>query len=133
MKKVKPKQFVTLLKKAKESLSPAISWRVAVHTEKEYAQMQCYASPGGSCVALNGNEILSVCKNAKDSMRGKELVQFAISLGGSKLDSFSGNSEFYKKLGFHILPEETLSFDPQYAPEDWKEEYGREDVLFFSL
>lgn len=48
--------------------------------------------------------------------------------GDVKLDAFSGPLEgYYKEHGFETTGR--MKFDDQYAPDAWKPEYGRSDVV----
>lgn len=65
-----------------------------------------------------------------DTASGSDLLRMAVSNGGRKLDSFSGNYDFYVRNGFE--PVSWTPFNKEYAPRDWKE--GRdleEPVIFF--
>ena len=116
--------------KAKASISEERRWRVSTHTVKELKSMKCYASNGGSVYALDGTDIVSVCKKEGDSVRGKDLIKDAVRRGGNKLDSYEGNHNFYVKCGF--TPVSWCKFDEAYAPSDWKKgEYPPEDIIFY--
>lgn len=109
-------------------------WRVDVHTPQEYQEKGCkmWTSNGGSTIAVTKDgDIISVCKNANDeSMSGSSILQRAVSMGGKKLDSFSGNHNFYTKNGFE--PVSWVKFDERYAPDGWKESgCARESVIFY--
>ena len=75
-------------------------------------------------------DIISVCKNPDDSLRGKDLLKMAVANGGKKLDAYSGIFGFYTKCGFE--PVSWCEFDEQYAPPDWVK--GRDEpepVIFY--
>ena len=50
--------------------------------------------------------------------------------GGNKLDAFGEDLyNFYTKNGFE--PVSWTEFNREYAPDDWKPEYGEEPVIFY--
>jgi len=131
---VNPASFNKSLVTAKESRPIADKWRVDdTHTIEDYKARgcACYVSKGGSTVAVDRNgDIISLCKNTNDKMKGRELMAEAVKLGGRKLDSFDGNHEFYVSCGFE--PVSYTKFNEKYAPKGWKESgCGREDVVFY--
>lgn len=130
--KHKPTKFRDAMVRAKDSIAPSERWRVDVHSAGEYDKDRMYMSTGGSCVAIepNGN-IVSVCKRAEDSsIRGKDLISFAVKNGGDRLDAFSGLYGFYTKQGFE--PVSWVEFDEKYAPDGWdKTRDTPEPVIFF--
>lgn len=132
LKKPKPKEFRDKLKQAKESNPPQTRWRVDIHEEDDYADDKLFVSEGGSCVAIepNGN-IISVCRNQSDTIRGKDLLRKAIENGGDRLDAFGEDLfDFYTRNGFE--PVSYTKFNEEYAPEGW--EKGRdkkEDIVFY--
>ena len=72
---------------------------------------------GGSTVAITPDgDIVALCRNENDSLRGKQLIKFAVKNGGVKLDSFSGNHKFYTRNGFE--PESWTSFNEKYTPSN---------------
>lgn len=61
-----------------EETAPQKAWRVTVHTqaelEEEYPGAKLHITDGGSTVAVTKDgDIISVCKNPDDSLRGKDL------------------------------------------------------------
>ena len=134
-KQVGYQEFATALIEAKGSLDPSSAWRVSAYDAHHYEEVnaQCYVSKMGSTVAIAMNgDIISVCRHANDSVnRGKDLINFAKQHGGFKLDCYAGLEKFYKKLGFEIV--ERWQWNQEYAPLDWRKEFGEEDVLFFEL
>lgn len=129
-----PTMFKHALTTAKTSCNESIRWRVDdySHTIDDYADDILLISPGGSTVAITPTgDIISVCKNQNDfSVRGKQLIETAVKNGGVKLDSFSGNHEFYVKCGFE--PISWCEFDEQYAPPGWvKGRDEAEPIIFY--
>lgn len=60
---------------------------------------------------------------------GKILMQSAIGNGGCYLDHFDGFlSKLYGDLGFKEYMR--YEFNPDYAPKDFEEKYGRQDVIY---
>ena len=106
-----------------------------VSTDLEYDTMSCYLAVEGNAgvaVAQDG-EICSLFNDSAPSGTGKELVEFAISRGGNKLNCFDGFlPEFYSDLGFQESGR--ISWDDQYAPAGWNyEKFGRPDVVTMEL
>ena len=57
-------------------------------------------------------------------------MEHAVKNGGIKLDSFSGNHNFYTRNGFH--PVSYCEFNKEYAPVGWDEKRDElEDVVFY--
>lgn len=127
-------QFNKSITDAKASRPVVDRWRVDVHTAQEYKEegCKCWKSPGGSTIAVtNKGDIISVCKHSNDkTMSGSDILQRAVKMGGTKLDSFAGNHVFYTKNGFE--PVSWTRFNEKYAPEGWKESgCGKEPVIFY--
>lgn len=129
-------EFQKDLKQAKASQPDKMKWRVddTSHSAADYNKMKCYKTSNGSTIAItNDGDIVSVCSKInengnKDSARA--LMEYAVSKGGKKLDSFDGNFDFYTKMGFE--PVSWTKFDTKYAPDGWKSSRDRkEPVVFF--
>ena len=129
------KKFINMLEKAKADCDENKRWRVDIHTAEEYKEKgaKLFTSKGGSTVAVTKDgDIISVCKGSKESEHGaaSKLLEKAVKEGGTKLDSYSGNHEFYTKNGFE--PVSWTPFSVKYAPDGWK--LGRdskEPVVFY--
>ena len=71
-----------------------------------------------------------MCKKVGDTIRGKDLIDFAVKNGGKKLDAFSGLYYFYRNRGFE--PVSWTQFNEEYAPSDWvKGRDEAEPVIFW--
>lgn len=118
-----------------EETAPEKAWRVTVHTqqelEEEYPGAKLHITEGGSTVAVTKDgDIISVCGNPGDKLRGKDLLKLAVENGGKKLDSYSGNHGFYVKCGFEAVS--WCEFDEQYAPPGWVKGRDKpEPVIFY--
>lgn len=118
-----------------EETAPEKAWRVTVHSqqelEEEYPGAKLHITDGGSTVAVTKDgDIISVCGNPGDKLRGKDLLKLAVENGGKKLDSYSGNHGFYVKCGFEAVS--WCEFDEQYAPPGWvKGQDKPEPVIFY--
>lgn len=129
------KKFNKLVAKAKESQSLTKRWRVDVHKPEEYDEKgaKVFVSKGGnSTVAVTADgDIISVCKRTTDhTIRGKDLMEHAVAMGGKKLDSFGGNHRFYVACGFE--PVSWTPFSVKYAPPGWAEsKCAQEPVVFY--
>lgn len=67
--------------------------------------------------------------NTETEYRGYQLLEKARDNGGKKLDSYAGNHEFYVKNGFE--PVSWCQWVDEYAPDDWKSEFGKEPIVFY--
>lgn len=127
-----PTHFRERLSVAKASNSPETRWRVDVHDLSDYENDQLFLTEGGSCVAVepSGN-IISVCKNQSEDIRGRVLLKKAVESGGDRLDAFGEDLYgFYTRNGFE--PVSYTPFNEEYAPEGWQK--GREKpepVIFY--
>lgn len=125
-----PQDFRFALSEAKESVRAEDRWRVDIHDLADYESDRLFATPKGSCVAVepDGN-IISLCKHQADEIKGTDLMRYAVKNGGDRLDAFSGLYHFYKKQGFE--PISWVPFDEKYAPDGWSSEYDKEPVVFW--
>lgn len=132
LKKASAQQFADRIQQAKESQSVEKQWRVDAHDASDYEGNKNFISNGGSTVSVTPDgDIISVC-GAKGDPRGKgdRLMEFAVENGGTKLDSFAGNHDFYERNGFQAVS--STSFSDEYAPPGWKESgCGKEDVVAY--
>ena len=109
---------------------------VSPHTPEELTNSgaKTYLSQDGMAgVAVwpDGN-IGAVFNNEKSSRRGaaSELLITALSNGGNKLDNFDGGlNKIYARYGF--VPVAKTQFDPEFAPDGWKSEFGQPDIIFW--
>lgn len=126
-----PEVMAKKVDKAKETVDPEIAWRVDFGNPDELEGNRNYVTEGGSTISIKSDgDIVAVCKNSKDTTAGHELLKMAVEKGGIKLDSFDGNNKFYQTNGFE--PISWCKFDREYAPPDWKEEYGEEQIIFYA-
>lgn len=105
-------------------------WRVDKQTPKELKQKNAtmyIGDDGGTYALKQDGDIIAVCKRGKD--RGSLLIKNAISNGGDRLDSFSGNHRFYMSQGFE--PVCYIKFDTKHPPEDFPENARRENIIFY--
>lgn len=59
-----------------------------------------------------------------------ELMLTALSAGGTKLDCYNGPlRRLYAKFGF--IPVARVKFNREFAPENWKEDFGEPDIIFW--
>lgn len=126
------KAFSIALHTAREELgktNPADVWRVDEQSPENLADAELVVSDNGSTFAIRPDgDIIAVCKAGKD--RGYKIIQEAVKHGGDRLDSFSGNNQFYMANGFE--PVCYIDFNPEYAPPDWNPNRDRyEDVVFY--
>ena len=122
------------VRNAKKTMSPNDRWRVDdTHSEADYDKDKKFISTGGSSFAISDDgDIISLAPNKEGDkgVTGSALLQYAVSKGGRKLDSFDGNFDFYVKNGFE--PVSWTRFNEEYAPADWRKGKDRpENVVFF--
>lgn len=140
------KQFQDTFASAKKSLDSSVSWRVSSDYSKEdYDEMDKFIFDEAA-FAIHDGDIVSVCVNQKSHLSGSQLIQMAVKNGGTKLDSYDGNWEFYTKNGFE--PVSWCKWNDDYASDEWKKTNGfknddwksksdddfkveREDIVFF--
>lgn len=128
--KVTPVEFRNTLIETKKTVEKSRRWRVDIHDSYDDID-KIYTSDGGSTLAVedDGN-IVSICKNFKEKIRGVDIMKKAVELGGIKLDSFSGNHRFYQDCGFEAVS--WCEFDEEYAPEGWdKNRDYPEPIVFY--
>ena len=128
------KTFTRALDKAKKAQEKEKQWRVTGLSRDElrewHPNAKLHVTDGGSTIAIDNGDIVGVCKNPDDSVRGSELIAFAVKNGAKKLDSYEGNHEFYVRCGFE--PVSWCKWDDEYAPDGWDESRdGREDIVFY--
>ena len=129
-----PKSFTKALNRAKQNVDPKKQWRVTGMDKSElkewHPNAKLHVTDGGSTIAVDDGDIVAVCANKGDSLRGKDLLEFAVKNGGTKLDSYEGNHGFYLNCGFE--PVSWCKWDEKYAPPGWKESGSKaEDVIFY--
>ena len=128
-------EFSNALKKAKASLSAISAWRIPVYDAEHFKQIdaRCYVTELGSVAAVaNDGEIISLCRHNDDDMiRGWELVEFTKEIGGQHLSCYAGLEGLYLRCGFEEV--NRIRWDDRYAPEDWRPEFGKEDLILFEL
>lgn len=128
-------EFTSALTEAKATVLPEDAWRVSSpdteEFEKEHPNAKKYITKGGSTIAITPDgDIVGVCKKVGDTIRGKDLIDFAVKNGGKKLDAFSGLYYFYRNRGFE--PVSWTQFNEEYAPSDWvKGRDEAEPVIFW--
>lgn len=130
-------KFADRISKAKKSLGREDGpWRVTAYAggeefDSEHPGAKKFTSDGGSTIAVTGDgDIVGVCRMAGDSVRGKQLIEYAVKNGGNKLDAYEGLFGFYTKCGFE--PVSWCKWDEQYAPPDWRKgEDQPENIVFY--
>ena len=128
-------EFSSAVGAAKISIQDeSISWRGTEHSaeelEEHYQGAKLHITEGGSTVAVTTDgDIISVCGNKNDSLRGKDLLALAVENGGTKLDAYSGLYGFYRKCGFE--PVSWCKFDEQWAPKDWNKKRDDPEPIIF--
>ena len=128
------KTFTRALDRAKKAQDTEKQWRVTGLSRDElrewHPNAKLHVTDGGSTIAIDNGDIVGVCKNPDDSIRGGELIAFAVKNGAKKLDSYEGNHGFYARCGFE--PVSWCKWDDEYAPDGWDEKRDkREDIVFY--
>lgn len=105
---------------------------VHAYSPAELAKMRLFLAPDGlSGFALKGEDIVSVFTHprAGGQNRSRKSIDTAIANGGKTLDCFDGKLvQIYSALGFREVRRE--SWNDQYRPEGWKDEWGKPDVVY---
>ena len=138
--KMKPcasvKNFVRRVSEAAKSCRPEDAWRVTVPESEaafnsDHKDAKIYTTDGGStCAVTPDGDIVSVCRKKGDKCFGADIMKHAVENGGRKLDSFSGNHDFYVKCGFE--PVSWCGFSVEYAPDGWDKKRDKwEPVIFY--
>lgn len=126
-----PEVMAKKVDKAKETVNPTKAWRVDSGNPDELRGNRNYVTEGGSTISIKSDgDIVAVCRNNNDTVSGHTLLKMAVEKGGIKLDSFDGNNRFYQRSGFE--PISWCKFERKFAPPDWKEEYGEEQIIFYA-
>ena len=136
---VSRKEFCDTLKEAKKSLPPDKAWRVSTQTpeslKKEHKNAVLHKM-GKSTIAIDNGDIIAVCRHIDDISKGtkeqrysSKMLEWAVNHGGVKLDSYSGNHEFYVSNGFE--PISWCEFDKNFAPPDWDEKRDKPEPIIF--
>lgn len=120
-----PKSFTKALAKAKAAQNPEAGWRVTGLTKQqlleEHPKAKIHVTDGGSTIAIDDGDIVAVCVGAGDGkggfQSGTSILEFAVKNGGNKLDSYTGNHNFYVKNGFE--PVSWCKWDDDYANDEW--------------
>ena len=128
---IESEKFRKALQKAKASQDDDKAWRVDVHDSGDYHKDRLYTTDGGSTIAITPDgDIISVCKNINDkAIKGTQLLEKAVEMGGVKLDSYEGNHKFYIKCGFE--PVSWCEWNPKFAPDDWNAERDKPEPIIF--
>lgn len=126
------KAFSNALHTAREELGkikPEAVWRVDEQSPENLADAELVVSDNGSTFAIRPDgDIIAVCRAGED--KGYKIIQEAVKHGGDRLDSFSGNNQFYMMNGFE--PVCYIDFNPEYAPPDWNpKQDDAEEVVFY--
>ncbi|MGF0055550.1 phage minor capsid protein [Peptoniphilaceae bacterium SGI.097] len=126
---IPPEQFSKALSNAKKTVPERMRWRVSAFEKEEHPNALLHITPGGSTVAIDKGDIISVCRRKGDTMHGDDIIHYAVEHGGVKLDSYSGNHDFYQRCGFE--PVSWCRWNGEFAPPDWKKEFREEPVVFY--
>ena len=138
MQEVGSKDFPKDVTHARDTRPISDKWRVDdTHTAEDYDKRgcKCFKSEGGSVAAVDKDgDIISICRAKGDSISGEEIMAHAVKMGGTKLDSFTGNHKFYSRCGFQAVS--WTPFNREHAPDGWAEAnsaglVGKEDVVFY--
>lgn len=132
-------EFHDALVNAKNSQDIEKAWRVdSLHEVSDYERDgdDLYMTEGGSTIAVKKNgDIISVCRNKNDvGVRGDDLLARAVAMGGTKLDSYEKNHNFYIRNGFE--PVSWCKWDDAYndyaKQNGWDENRDeREPIIFY--
>lgn len=131
------KEFLEILRKNKESINKEDKWRVdAPTTEKEIREwiewhpgVKMYVTDNGTTGAVTPEgDMIALSSSVKGE--GSAMFEWQIKNGGRFLDSYEGNYNLYRHLGF--VPVSYTPFNEEYVDKGWynTEKKPREDVIF---
>ena len=129
--------FYRALLKAKEHLEPHIAWHVDSRTLDEFQQYEkeggkFFVTNAGSTIAIKGDkEIISLCLSETDSLKAKQLVEFAESKGGTHFTCFESLQAMFQSYGYVCIG--AISWNSDLAPKDWQPEFHEESVAMFQV
>lgn len=129
--------FIEKVKEAKETNDPKDQWRVDIPSEEDLKDVDFYQTWNGCTFAVKPDgDIVNVCAKKDDkghSLDNMEAVMnYAVNeCKGTKLDTFDGNWDFYRKCGFE--PRTYIDFDESIGESiGWdKDRDDVEPVVFF--
>ena len=143
----RPSTFIRHLHNARLTIPSSDRWRVLEPSLEQanvkYEDTRMFVTEHGSTIAIDkNNTIISVCSYKNDDGvsvdSGGALMEYAVSLGGDKLDTFDGNYSFYTHMGFTPVSWIRFKdFDQSYIPEwvkgnkDNPNMFREEDIVFF--
>lgn len=143
----RPSTFLKHLHNARTTIPSTDRWRVLEPTREyakhKYENCKLYVTEHGSTIGIdNEGTIISVCSykdsNGHSLDNARALMEYAISQGGNKLDTFDGNYGFYTYCGFSPVSWiHFQDFDTTNIPE-WVTGhnnnptlFNEEDIVFF--
>ena len=113
-------------------------WRVDVPDLDWIKGAKMYRTKNGSTIAIRPDgDIVAVSGKVGDDGyaldNSEALMAYAVSQGGTKLDSFDGNWAFYRKCGFEPLQWIQFNTDKDIRPPLWDASRDhKEPVIFMS-
>ena len=110
--------FIKKINEAKSTNRDKDKWRVDVPSNEDLEGVRIFQTWNGCTFAIKSDgDIINVC--AKKDAKGHSLdnmeavMNYAVKMGGDRLDSFDGNWAFYRKCGFE--PREWIGFDEDFG------------------
>ena len=118
--------FIEALRIAKGQYPPEMRWRVVEQNHKN----QFITAMGSTFGIDKDGNIGGLCRNKFDA-EGTLLLKNAVMNGGRKLQAFGkGLFGFYTRN--HFRPISWTPFNPNMAPDGWKEEYPKDPLIFYA-
>ena len=136
------KTFTKKLAAAKKSQNPENAWRVSSMSSQEMADWhpnaRMHITDGGSTIAIDNGDIVAVCVGPGDGkggmLRGHDILAYAVKNGGTKLDSYEGNHQFYARNGFEAVSrcQWDSAYEDSAKAQGWNPDRdNREDIIFY--
>lgn len=140
--KVDSDTFHAAISAAKNTTKPTpkgglpVAVTLSVYEPSEYAAMRTFLSADGLtgyAIKENG-DLVSVFNVGRKGAGGEAVIDAVWNRGATMLDAYDMDGylpELYGRLGFEEY--DRWQWDPQFAPDNWKPEYGEPDVVFMRL
>jgi hypothetical protein len=121
--------YVQELSQTKQQ-DPDTYWTVSEVDPEVAAEGTIIDTEDGSAIVKPDGDIAGLYKKPTSKAKGvaQKLLNRAVELGGRKLDNFDGYlTNIYEKAGFRVVSR--TPFNEQFAPDGWKPEFGKPDVI----
>ena len=135
---VEPENFLNAISNAAKTTKNGqlVGDTLTIYDLGDYQGMRTYLSADGlsGYAVKSDGDLVSVFNVGQKGMGEDAVFDAIINSGAKKLDAFDQGGYLpgkYAKFGFKEV--ERLTWDPQYAPVNWKPEYGTPDVVLMEI